>query len=135
MKWILSATTLVLAFSAHASDHKIGNVIAVERSISNVYNTCLDQVKKDDGRGDKYFACKYSATKDTTENAPGSQHLIFNNDTRCTVDVTLQNNVILILFNSNDAKAGLSEAQNCLRMAMNDAKVNDTLKFIVYTVE
>jgi len=137
MKWVLSSAALLLAFNVHAADKKLGNVIAVQRTIDKVYDSCMEQVSKDKNNtpDQRYFFCTFPATNSDLESVPGSQHLLFSNDAHCTVDVSVQGAKVLVTFNGNDAKADLAVAKSCLQASLNDPKVNDSFTFIVYAVE
>lgn len=138
MKTIFSALTLALALTsfttAHAADRKIGNVIAVERTIEDVYSTCIDQVK--DHKGETAFAsCKFDAKKTNADFSQGAQRLLNLWKDGCEVEATAQAGIVLITFNANGAKATLDDSKACLRKAIDAAPNGDTFKFIAYTIE
>jgi hypothetical protein len=142
MTQILSALTLVatltLGFTAHAADKKIGNVIAVERSIDNVFQTCTAQVEKakDYDPKARYFACSLDVSKaGVAEMSPNNQRLLRVRGTSCTIDADLKDTSIFMMFNGNDNKAGYTAARACLKEVMDDAANNDGFKFTVFTVE
>jgi len=138
MKAIFSAMTLVLALTsvttAHAADRKLGNVVAVERTVEDVYQTCVDQLK--DHKGDTPFAsCKFDVKKTNADFTQGMNRVLGLFKNGCEVEGYVQNGAILVTFLANGDNATLSDSKACLRKAI-DASVNgDKFKFIVFTVE
>jgi hypothetical protein len=138
MKWILSALTLALAINVHAADRKLGNVVAVERTVDSVFSTCTDKIQKAqdfDPKGHA-FACSYEVATGAGEfTPPGSQRLLMYRLNNCDVDATVQNGRAVIFLSSTDGKTAFAGIRTCLQTALDEAKSNDTFKFIVYTVE
>lgn len=138
MKTIFSALTLALALTAvttaHASDRKIGNVIAVERTIDDVYQTCVDQLK--DVKGDNSFAsCKFDAKKTNADYSQGTQRVLTLWKDGCEVEGSVMNGTVLVTFQATGAKATLEDSKACLRKAIDGNQTKDSFKFIVYTIE
>lgn len=130
MKWLVTALTLFLALNVHAADRKLGNVVAVEREITNIYQTCMNQLDpKDQG---PYYTCKISAVQNDKELALSNKNILFLNDPTCVVEGGLQNSSIFIMYNSADLKADPAISKNCLRKSLGSS---DSLKMIVYTLE
>lgn len=138
MKIIFSALTLVLALSAvttaQASDRKIGNVIAVERTISNIYETCIDQLKEDQTSG-QFVSCKIDVKKTNADYTQGTQRVLFLYKDGCEVEGYAQNSVALITFSATTPKATLNDAKACLRKAIDTSANKDSFKILIYTVE
>lgn len=138
MKTIFTVLTLALAFTAvstaHAADRKIGNVIAVERTINDVYQTCVDQLK--DHKGDTAFAsCKFDAKKTNADFSQGSQRVLTLMKDGCQVEGTAQNGVVLVIFEATAPKSTLDDSKACLRKAIDASTNGDAFKIIVFTVE
>ncbi|WP_413290423.1 hypothetical protein [Bdellovibrio sp. HCB337] len=136
MKFALSflALSLTLAVNAQAADRKIANMIAVERSIDNVYQACVDQVPADD-MDSNLFSCKFSTAKTALDFTAGTQSLLAVMDADCTVEASVQNSVVLVLFSSHTGKKDFAGAKACLQRAVSASKNKDSFKFYVYTLE
>jgi hypothetical protein len=138
MKTIFSALTLALALTsvttAHASDRKIGNVIAVERTIDDVYQSCVEQMK--DANDDLVFAsCKFDAKKSNADFSQGNQRVLTLWKDGCEVEGSVMNGVVLVTFQATGANATLKDSKACLRKAIDGNQTKDSFKFIIYTVE
>jgi hypothetical protein len=136
MKWILSALSMVLAFNVYAADKKVGNVIAVERTLENVFATCIDEVQKDKtfDPNAQYFGCGMDAISGN-ESVPGNQRLLRVRTETCTVDADIVGTRAVIMFNGMEKKANFASARACLETALRGANNGSTLKFTVFTVE
>ncbi len=138
MKTIFSALTLALALTAvttaRAADKKIGNVIAVERTIDGVYQSCVDQLK--DVKDDNSFAsCTFDTKKTDADFTQGSQRVLTLWKDGCQVEGYAMNGVVLVTFQARGAKATLEDSKACLRKAIDSNQTKDSFKFIVYTIE
>lgn len=138
MKTIFSALTLALAFTAvttaHAADRKIGNVIAVERTVDDVYASCVDQVK-DQKEESTFASCKFDLKKTNADFSQGAQRLLGLMKDGCEVEAYAQSGMILVTFQATGAKSTLSDSKACLRKAIDAAPNRDSFKAIVFTVE
>lgn len=138
MKTIFSALTLALALTAvttaHAADRKIGNVIAVERTIDDVYQTCVDQLK-DSASDSTFAACKFDAKKSNADFSQGTQRVLGLMKDGCEVEGLVQSGVVLVTFRATTPKATLEDTKACLRKAIDASTNKDSFKFIVYTIE
>ena len=138
MKLIFSALTLALAFtavtSAKAADKKIGNVIAVERTIDNVYQNCIDGLGLP-GDDTNFLTCTLKVKKTNEDFMNGYQRLLTLTNGGCEVEGTAQAGSVMISFQDRRPKASIDDSKACLRKAL-DASVNkDSFKFIIYTIE
>lgn len=138
MKRVLTLFTLVssvsLVSTAFASDRKIGNVIAVERTLNNVYQSCIAQIK-DSADKSSFQACAFNPKSGPSDSAPGKQSLLHFNNKVCTVEAQLQNNVIFVTYQSLNPKATLEHTKACLRDALDSSPNKDSFKFLMHTVE
>lgn len=130
MKLYVFVVSMLFAFSAHAGDRKVGNVIAVEREISNVYNTCLSQVE--DTTGSKsFFSCgiKYVTDGETPVSKGRVLKLM---DDKCSVVGETMSGVLFITFSSAQERSTFEVARMCLEKAL---LAKNSVKVIVYTIE
>ncbi|MGE5084946.1 MAG: hypothetical protein ACM3MG_01500 [Bacillota bacterium] len=131
MKLIFALVATLIAFSAHATDRKIGNVIAVEREISDVYNRCVEATSKMDGERSTFF-CAIKYTKSPVEMAlPGRAPLMYE-DGSCVVSSELGNGNILFTFGKKSGSSDFAGAKECLAKAIAS---KGTIKTLVYTIE
>lgn len=138
MKIIFSALTLALALSAvstaQASDRKIGNIVAVERTINDIYETCVDQIKDTNTSGE-FVSCKIDVKKTNADYTQGTQRPLFLYKDGCEVEGYIQNGIALITFSATADKATVADAKVCLRKAIDVSANKNSFKFLVYTVE
>jgi len=138
MKMLCSAITLALALisvsTAQASDKKIGNVIAVERTIENVYQTCIDEMKQNK-ETPTFASCIIDIKNTKVDFVQISQRVLTLADGGCEVEGTAQAGVILVSFQARGAKATVADSKACLRKAINASPTQDSFKFIVNTIE
>lgn len=132
---VLAVVSLVgSVLPVQAADRKIGNVIAVERTIEGVYESCLEQIESEKSAATIY-ACKFETKNTNADLSPGARRLLNFSKNQCYVEATLQNSVILIMFNSKKEKATFTMAKNCLRDALDASPDKDNFKYVVYTIE
>lgn len=138
MKAPFSTLTLALSwgfvFTAQAADRKLGNMIAVERTIPHIYQSCVDQATSEKNPINLY-SCKFEATNNKMELAPGTHRFLTLDTEDCTVEATLKNSIILVMFRSQSSGGSFSSAKSCLRQAIDSSTDKDNFKYIVYTLE
>lgn len=147
MKSVLSVLAMVLSFSAfttaQAADKKIGNLIAVERTIDNVYQTCAAQIKnetspKQTANGEalpSFFACKLDAGSKDFDFMPKYQRLLTHSDSVCDIEGFAQNSSALITVQMKGKSLGAENAKNCLQRALDASENKDSFKFTIFTIE
>lgn len=144
MKLIFSALTLALALTAistaQAADKKIGNVIAVERTIDDVYNTCIDQLKDNPPvSGTNLLSCSFDAKKTsgdfTADGVRGYNVLMTYNKENCQVEASLKNGLIFVMFQATGAKATQDDSKACLKKGLDNSVNKDSFKFTAFTIE
>ena len=126
-----SILVLMVAFSTQAADKKLGHVIAVEREINNLYQTCLNSVNQDAEKTASFFSCSIRTLKDN-ELSLTSRGFIRENNEKCQTNADVKNGNILITFGLTKGSSTLNEAKDCLAQAL---LKNDSLKLSVFTVE
>lgn len=134
MKLIFSLATLLFAFSVHAADRKLGNVIAVERDVTNIYNSCTSNVIPDPQKTKSaaLYSCSVPVLKDG--DASITRGTFLNGVGQdCIVDGEVGNGSLVIEFSTSAENSSYTDSQACLKRAL-DAINNDT-KLIIYTVE
>jgi len=132
---MITLTTLVLALNAQAADKKLGNVIAVERSVEDIYDVCISQIQRDKKHNpsDRYFVCTLNVGTVSTDTSPSGQRILTVRSPACTIDTELKDSKIFLMVSGNEAKANFASARACLKAAMDEH--NDSLKFVVFTIE
>ncbi|MBC7371544.1 MAG: hypothetical protein H7326_08270 [Bdellovibrionaceae bacterium] len=135
MKFMIALIAIAFAINVQASDKKLGNVIAVERTVENVYATCVDQMQKDreHNPADRYYICKLDVAATSSDSTPGGQRILTVRSPDCTIDTELKDSKVLLMVNGNAAKANFASAKACLKTAMDQN--GDTLKFVIFTIE
>lgn len=128
------AMAFTMTLNAQAADRKIGNMIAVERSIDNVFQTCVAQLDTNDNESELY-SCKYDIAKTALDFTAGSQTLLNVSDENCSVEASVQKAKILVLFSAQTGKRDQAAAKACLQKALNGSQNKDTFKFYAYTLE
>ena len=131
MKMFFAIASLFVAFSAHAADRKVGNVIAVEREISDLYNTCLKAVEGPTDKPQSFFSCAIKYVKDG-EIPVSKGRLLKLMDERCQVHGEAVNGVVFITFSGAKAPSTFDASRACLERALSQ---KDFAKVIVYTLE
>ncbi|MDG0816894.1 hypothetical protein [Bdellovibrio svalbardensis] len=133
MKLIFALVATLIAFSAQANDRKIGNVIAVERQITNLYENCLSNISTDVSKEQTFFYCNISYLKSPLEMPVTKGGVIRFNDQRCRVDAEAGNGVLILSFGR--AKGSVSDfatAKTCLQRALQNS---NSVSVLVYTME
>ena len=126
--------SLGFVVSAQAADRKLGNVIAVERTLENIYQGCIDQVKPEDSPMALY-SCSFDPKTNTADFAAGRTNLLNMNKDGCMVEGVLQNSVVHIMFQGRSAKANFADAKACLRKAIDASPNKDSFKYTIFTIE
>lgn len=128
------ASCFTLTVNAQGTDRKIGNLIAVERTIDNVYQTCIDQFTTPTSDSD-FYSCKFEAKKTAIDFAPSTKRLLTLSSPACSLEGFLQNSVILVIIEVKSAKSKLATAKACLQEALNASANKNSFKFEMYTLE
>lgn len=131
MKTVIALIALMGAFSAHAADRKIGNVIMIERDIDNVYDRCISSLDQNLTKTNYNF-CAIQITKSPAEVLLNKGGGIRYNTSTCTVESDFGNGKMLISFKALGKDAGLDEAKRCLQNAL---RGNDDMIATIQTVE
>ncbi|UOE99835.1 hypothetical protein [Bdellovibrio reynosensis] len=132
MKLFFVVASLLLAFSAQANDRKVGNVIAVERTISNVYNSCISTIDEADTVKPKtFFSCAIKFTQDGE--LPVTKGRVLNlRDNRCLVEGESVNGMLFITFSAAKGLTPFEVAKGCLQKSLGS---RDSVKVVLYTLE
>jgi hypothetical protein len=136
MKWTLALGALFLSLSVHAADKKIGNMIAVEREMTDIYENCVGQLK-DKPAEENFYSCSFSLAKNNTEFSTTKMRVFGTSSVQksCSVEGYAEAGQLIITFYSNVDKAGIAEAKNCLKRALNDLSTPNTLSFVIFKIE
>lgn len=130
MKSVIALVALMGAFSAHAADRKIGNVIMIERDIENVYDRCVTSMKQE-SEG-KYNFCTIQITKSPAEVLLNKGGGLRYNTTTCSVESEFGNGKMLISFRALNKDASTEDAKRCLQNAL---KGNEDMIATIQTIE
>ena len=120
------------AISAQAGDRKVGNVIAVEREITNVYESCVQNITGDTTKQRDIFVCNFSFLKSPNEVSLGKGGVIRYKDDACVVNADTGNGVVLVVFGPAKGTTTLDHAKVCLQRALQN---NNSVTAVIYTVE
>lgn len=130
MKLFFVLASMILAFSANAADRKVGNVIAVEREVNDLYNTCIGKVE-DTAKPKSFFSCGIKYTTDGE--LPVSKGRVLKLiDDKCSVVGETMNGVLLITFAGSQNPSTFEVSRLCLERALSP---KDSVKVILYTLE
>ncbi|QDK36683.1 hypothetical protein [Bdellovibrio sp. NC01] len=132
MKLIFALAATLIAFSAHAEDRKIGNVIAVERQVPNMYDTCVKNVTGDTSKEQSFYFCAINFLKSPLETSSSKGGVIRYKEANCRVDGEVANGVLLITFGRESGNTDYATAKGCLQRALNQP---NNMSFVVYTIE
>lgn len=122
---------LTVGVGAQAGDRKIGNVVAVEREISDIYNTCLKKADSDTSKPQSFFSCSIKYIVDG-EIAVSSGRMIKLIDDKCSVIGEAINGTLIITYASAQKPSSFESSRTCLERAL---IAKDPLKLLVYTIE
>lgn len=131
MKLFLAIASLLVAFTAQASDRKVGSVIAVEREISDLYNTCLKNLGGPTDKPQSFFSCGIKFSTDGEIPVTKGRVLKLMDD-RCQVVGEAINGVVLITFAGTKSPSTFETSRACLERSLS---AKDFIKVIVYTLE
>lgn len=132
MKSLLLITSLFISFSAHAVDRKLGQVIAVERELTDVYDTCLKTVSGDVSKPSSFFSCTVKFA--TAPEMPISKGNIFRLiDQNCSVTGEAINGTLLITFSGAKSNSTFEASRLCLENTL--AANKNSVKLHIYTIE
>lgn len=122
--------SILFSLQAHA-DKKIGNVIAVEREISDVYNRCLRNMTTATSEPRSLFSCTIKYARDGEW--PVSRGRVLKMvDAQCSVTADHANGSLVLTFTGAKNPSTFESAKNCLQKSLTEA---DTLSVILYTLE
>lgn len=131
MKKVIFLFLGLFAVTAFAKDEKLGNVIAVERTISDVYNRCLTSVDKP-GTGPQYFySCAFRYLNLGELAITQGRAFSFTKD-GCQVYAELVNGNVFITFATDRNSSTFEDSKACLAKSLEGQK---TVKAIIYTVQ
>lgn len=132
MKTLLLITSLLISFSAHAVDRKLGQVIAVEREITDLYEACLKTVSGDVTKPSSFFSCtvKFATPPETPISKGNIFHLM---DQNCSVTGEAINGTLLITFSGAKSNSTFEASRLCLESTL--ATNKNSVKLHVYTIE
>lgn len=133
MKSLFIFAALLVSFSAHAQDRKIGNVVAIEREIPNLKETCLKNTDDNaDSKPNSFFACAFTFVS-KSEIAITSGRVLTLRDKECNVLGEAEKGSIMITFTTTKiGKSTFQESVACLEKAL---ATNNSLKLLVYSFE
>lgn len=132
MKLFFVIASLLFVVSANAADRKVGNVVAIEREIADVYSTCLKNMADQDTSKSAYsFYCSIPFLNDgeLSITKGGIIRLI---DNRCVVAGDVTNGKIFITFNTAKNLSTFEESRLCLQRSLTPS---NSKKVIIYTIE
>lgn len=131
MKVFFAITALFLSSLAQAVDTKIGNVIAVERAIPNLYQTCIKNTSGDKTMSQVQFVCGFKFVAND-ELAVSTGRIFKFADESCAVLAEAANGVMLISFGAPKKASSFEVASACLEKGL---AANTAARVIVYTHE
>jgi hypothetical protein len=131
MKTIIALAAMAFTFSAHASDTRLGSVVAVQRQVDNLYSTCIANVNGDTTQPNSFFSCVIPVAKANELSVTTSRFVHEFND-RCLTEGTLQNGKILITFGTAKDESSFNEAKTCLAQGL---MKNNSVTATIYTVD
>ena len=123
--------SLLLGLSAQANDVKLGNVIAVEREITNIYETCLENVNADTSKPARMFLCSYRFTKNNEIGMTKGRAFLLKND-QCDVHAEVMNGSLLVSFATPRPTSDFEVSKECLATALRNSP---PVKSLIYAVE
>lgn len=135
MKGIVFFLVMAVGFVANAGDRKLGTVVAVEREVSDVYETCLKKTDTDGNKPKPFYSCSFKYIQDG-EMALTSGRIVTLIDDRCSVLGEALNGNVIMTYSSTEKASGFESARTCLARALARALAGkDSVKMLVYTVE
>ncbi len=129
MKYLLGFCFFAIGFQVQAADTTLGTVIAVEREITNVKDSCLKNVKEfPETKGN--FACSIRYLKDH-EFTHKRGSLLRHETSDCATYVDNSGGALLINFKSKVSKTA-EAAQACLQEGLSK---KGEIKVVLFTVQ
>lgn len=132
MKLFIAVAATLIAFTAQANDRKLGNVIAVERQITNIYDKCLSKVSSDTTKDSSFFICSFNFLKSSTETQIAKKIVVNYITNDCRVDAEAVNGFMFMTFGKAKGSSNFATAKNCLAQAVDN---NTAVNVNVYTIE
>ena len=132
MKLFIAVAATLIAFTAQANDRKLGNVIAVERQITNIYDKCLSKVSSDTTKDSSFFICSFSFLKSSAETQIAKKYVINFATNDCRVNGEAVNGFLFMTFGKANGTSNFATAKNCLAQAIDN---NTAVNVNVYTIE
>lgn len=132
MKLIFVLVATLIAFSAQANDRKLGNVIAIERQVTGLYDSCLSNVTSDITTEQSFFICNISYLKSPLEVSATKNGAIRFADNNCAVNADAANGFLIMTFGKATGSSDFATAKSCLQQAL---KNNNSVDVLVYSVE
>lgn len=123
--------SLFIGFSAQASDVKLGNVIAVEREITNIYETCIQNITGDTSKPTRMFICSFRFTKNN-EIGMSKARAFFMKNEQCDVHAEISNGSMLMTFATPQPTSSFEASKECLATAIRNSP---PVKSLIYAVE
>ena len=132
MRLFIAVAATLIAFTAQANDRKLGNVIAVERQITNLYDNCLSKISSDTTKDSSFFICSYSFLKSSAETQIAKKDVINFVSNDCRVNAEAVNGFIFMTFGKAKGQSNFATAKSCLAQAIDN---NTAVNVNVYTIE
>lgn len=129
MKYVLLVFATALSFYTHAADKKIGNLIAIEREVTGVYDSCLTNIKEMETSPGRY-SCLVRYLKDP-EFSLKRESILRDSDANCDVTGDIMSGSLMLVFKSKNSRE-LPEAKSCLQESLNK---KGPIKVLLYSVE
>lgn len=131
MKTVLFVVAMVIGLSAHAGDRKVGNIIAVEREISDIYTICLKKTGADTSKPQDFFSCGFKYVSEGEIAVSSGRFLKLSDDT-CSVIGESINGALLITYSGTKKPSTFETSRACLEKAIT---AQGSVKMMVFTVE
>lgn len=130
MKFLVLLLGLCLGFTVQASDRKVGNVVVVERTVSDVYDSCMKEIRGDVTKPSSYFTCVITLTQQPYE-VLLTKGYINHTSEKCNVEAEFAVGKMLINFGTKQA-GSFEDAKVCLTEALAKQPVT---KVLIQTLE
>lgn len=115
MKYLISAFILFLAFQANANDRTLGNVVAIERELTGVADSCRKTFKESEVTAGRY-SCAIHFLKDG-EFALKRGSILNHVTSACQVSIdNVNGNLIFFIQSKNSSQP--AAALNCMEEAV-----------------
>lgn len=116
MKSLVFAIATLIGFSAFAADTKLGNVVAIEREVSGIYEKCLDKVENTTEER-SFYSCAIRYANETDVQIARGTAIRFMTE-ECSVAGDALNGTLLITFSQKSATSEFVQARTCLEKAL-----------------